>query len=611
MKKILFFCFCLNTPFLLAQQFEWAIEPQFLDADPFVNGKAAVQTSDGKCIFINTSGSFLGNSVCEVFGEGLHRSTNEAGGAYTYDEWTHNQRMNGDKNGKCGMLWNSTKNNKNVKYRKVLLCTVAEYPEGLTAVQLPTDEDKCGSGDDFKGKWGFVDRDGKVIIPFILAHVFSNFENGEAYVNPFRERIYDRTVINKAGKYLVDYNKYSYCERLSEDLRLVRNTKNLYGFLDQNGRAIIEPIFEGARSFKDGLALVRYNGKWGYIKNPLKSSPKPSLLTITWESPSSNYTSISSTLFNIRACVRSQTPVTKTTLYIDELPYQSRDWDIVPSNDCQVVMNQSISLQHGAHRLKITATNEGGTVTSEERTIEVQGSQPNPITISNNYALLIAVQNYTDPNINSLNKPIEDAEALQSVLVSKYGFPTHQVTLLRSPTKSEIVNALIQLRNLSSQDNLLLYYGGHGTMDGNLGFWLPSNATKRNRDNWLSNSDVIGYIGRIPSKHTLALVDACFGGSLIMRDLGEEHACEIQGSLTSRQAMTSGTKTVVPDESVFMRYLIKKLNENTESCLAADKLFNLLKTPVINNSPIKQVPLMSPIPSTGDEGGSFIFRLRY
>jgi hypothetical protein len=59
-----------------------------------------------------------------------------------------------------------------------------------------------------------------------------------------------------------------------------------------------------------------------------------------------------------------------------------------------------------------------------------------------------------------------------------------------------------------------------------------------------------------------------------------------------------------------MKYIIKKLTDNTSECLSADNLYQLIQKPVINNSPIKQVPQYGIIPSTGDEGGSFIFVLK-
>jgi hypothetical protein len=80
--------------------------------------------------------------------------------------------------------------------------------------------------------------------------------------------------------------------------------------------------------------------------------------------------------------------------------------------------------------------------------------------------------------------------------------------------------------------------------------------------------------------------------------------------IPSRRAMTSGANTVVPDNSVFFEYLIKKLKENNSSCLSAETLYSKVKPAVIYNSPNNHIPQFGVMPQTGDEGGNFIFRRR-
>ncbi|MBR6728809.1 MAG: WG repeat-containing protein [Clostridia bacterium] len=58
---------------------------------------------------------------------------------------------------------------------------------------------------------------------------------------------------------------WDYIEGLQENRRLV--TKNLaYGFIDENHKTVIEPLYTQASGFSEGLACVRNSeGKWGYI----------------------------------------------------------------------------------------------------------------------------------------------------------------------------------------------------------------------------------------------------------------------------------------------------------------------------------------------------------
>ena len=44
----------------------------------------------------------------------------------------------------------------------------------------------------------------------------------------------------------------------------------VWGYIDETGAYVIQPVYEEAQGFSDGMAAVKYNGKWGYIKNPQK-----------------------------------------------------------------------------------------------------------------------------------------------------------------------------------------------------------------------------------------------------------------------------------------------------------------------------------------------------
>ncbi len=70
--------------------------------------------------------------------------------------------------------------------------------------------------------------------------------------------------------------------------------------------------------------------------------------------------------------------------------------------------------------------------------------------------------------------------------------------------------------------------------------------------------------------------------------------------------MTSGYLTEVPDKSVFIEYLLKRLNENADPFLNTLNLFRSFYEAVINNSRVSQVPQYGVIFETGDEGGDFV-----
>lgn len=227
------------------------------------------------------------------------------------------------------------------------------------------------------------------------------------------------------------------------------------------------------------------------------------------------------------------------------------------------------------------------------------------------YALIIGINDYDDPEINDLEAPLTDATQLHSILSTSYSFTQDDIVFLENPKRAEIIDALDYLESVvTPNDNLLIFYAGHGHWDENThkGYWLPSDAQYESTANWLRNSSLTGYIASIDSKHTLLIADACFAGSIFKTRSafsGTTRAVERLYNMPSRKAMTSGTLKEVPDESVFLRYLMKRLKENQEDYLPSEQLFFSLKPAVLNNS--HNVPQFGEVKDAGDEGGDFIF----
>ena len=229
------------------------------------------------------------------------------------------------------------------------------------------------------------------------------------------------------------------------------------------------------------------------------------------------------------------------------------------------------------------------------------------------YALVIAVQDYLDDKVNDLDYPIQDAQNMIAALTAQYTFEAPDVTFLKNPTKDQVSNAFDGLINqVTERDNLLIFYAGHGFWDERLkqGFWLPADAKKDFRSNWMSNGTIRDYINGIRSKHTLLISDACFSGGIFKTRAAfgpPDRALEELYKTPSRKAMTSGAMKEVPDKSVFVSFLIKKLQENAMPYMPVQTLFTRLREPVINNSPNSQVPQFGVIRETGDEDGEFVF----
>ncbi|MBN1415702.1 MAG: caspase family protein [Bacteroidales bacterium] len=276
---------------------------------------------------------------------------------------------------------------------------------------------------------------------------------------------------------------------------------------------------------------------------------------------------------------------------------------------------QNITLKKGENKLNIYAVDKRDNYAELNITL-VYNPESSTVTSALNvtgryFALLIGVNKYDDPNLNNLDYPIGDAENIYNVLVSYYLFDKENITLLRNAKRSDINIALDDLaRKITPDDNLLIFYAGHGWWDqnANIGYWLPADANRSYKTEWFRNSTLCDYIREINSKHTLLITDACFGGSIFKtRSVSMEapKAIQMLYDLPSRKAMTSGTLTEVPDRSSFVKFLIERLNDNKEKCISSEQLFSSFRIAVINNS--DAIPQYGEIRNVGDQGGDFIF----
>lgn len=227
------------------------------------------------------------------------------------------------------------------------------------------------------------------------------------------------------------------------------------------------------------------------------------------------------------------------------------------------------------------------------------------------HALLIAVQDYDDPELVDLDHPLADARRLKQVLVDEYLFDEANVTMVENPDEAGVFAAFREVASRAgADDSVLVFFAGHGTWNELTarGYWLPRDATSDSPASWIENSAIVGEILGLGAKHTLLVSDACFSGGIFKTRsafMGADRAIQELHRLPSRKAMTSGTLTEVPDDSVFLDYLIDRLDNATAQWTTADALFADFRQAVINNSPT--TPQYGVIFEAGDEGGEFVF----
>lgn len=234
----------------------------------------------------------------------------------------------------------------------------------------------------------------------------------------------------------------------------------------------------------------------------------------------------------------------------------------------------------------------------------------------NYHALLIAVQDY-ERSVCRLQYPILDARKLQQVLSKAFTFPEANITKLENPSRYDVFSELYAIgAKLTADDNLLIFYAGHGHWDDNReqGYWLPKDARLNNPANWISNGDIRDFIRGIKTQHTLLISDACFSGAILRMRSASPDSKTIQEKYRtrSRRVIASGSPTqMVPDRSVFLDYLINRLNSCTDQHLYAERLYVEVCNEFIAANLSAQNPVYGSIQSAGDKvGGDFIFIMK-
>ena len=110
-------------------------------------------------------------------------------------------------------------------------------------------------------KCGYIDEKGTFVISPKYASATFFTEEGAWTVEPEGPPV----LIDKDGKKLLVMKEAERVWAFSEGLALVETADGKYGYIDRNGKFVIEPTFDSGHPFSDGLAWVEEEYRSGYI----------------------------------------------------------------------------------------------------------------------------------------------------------------------------------------------------------------------------------------------------------------------------------------------------------------------------------------------------------
>lgn len=255
------------------------------------------------------------------------------------------------------------------------------------------------------------------------------------------------------------------------------------------------------------------------------------------------------------------------------------------------------------------------------------GRLPGDVKLGRYFAVVIGNNTYRDPAYPTLKSAANDANAVAAMLKSRYGYQTR---LVLNAGRLEMLTALNEMREqLKPEDNLLIYYAGHGELDASgKGYWVPSDGAAGADRTWISNAAVSEILDTIKARHVLVVADSCYSGTMTRASAPTFDASTMppekwagwvkaMANGRSRTALTSGGVQPVPDtgtgkHSYFARAFLNVLQDNNR-LLEAQRLFREVSTSLAlgsMDSPVPQVPEYSPIRFAGHESGEFFFMPR-
>lgn len=136
------------------------------------------------------------------------------------------------------------------------------------------------------------------------------------------------------------------------------------------------------------------------------------------------------------------------------------------------------------------------------------------------WALLVGVNQYSDPAIPDLNVCVDDVTAVHRLLSPHY--QGNRLLTDRTPEAPTRANVLAELASVAAaaaeEDLLLLYFSGHGIAAGGEAYLLPADARRTAlRQTSISMAEIREIFSESKARARIFILDACHSGA----DLGK------------------------------------------------------------------------------------------
>ncbi len=261
---------------------KWVIPPQFREARNFSEELAAVRLQSGKYSFINkeakgiieVEANYVGdfhNGVAMIANNGRCGYMDHSGQTIIPLMYEAPPRGNAidaasdvvavkdtSQNQTSPLAWKYVDLENNTIFEQGFY-GAKQVSGGLAAVCMPNKEKPDNPA---LGKWGFIDKNGNIVIPPLyddeepfkegMARITIKDKSGEGKAEKY-------TFINKENQRLSQ--EFDMANSFSDDLAVVGTKKDgemLFGYINKSGNYVIKPRFDKANNFSEGLAFTAH-----------------------------------------------------------------------------------------------------------------------------------------------------------------------------------------------------------------------------------------------------------------------------------------------------------------------------------------------------------------
>jgi hypothetical protein len=217
-------------------------------------------------------------------------------------------------------------------------------------------------------------------------------------------------------------------------------------------------------------------------------------------------------------------------------------------------------------------------------------------------AILIAASEFPEePSLQTLRCPKNDVAGLAEALTSPdFGLFTDPLTFINEPSHSTLRAINRVFKEAGRDDQILIYYSGHGKQDGVGNLYLATSDTEA--DALETSSISVGTLRRLidnyACKQVALILDCCFGGAVskdFLKGGVDDHLKQtFHGRgiyiLTASTATQAAREKEGDDYSLFTKHILQGVRQgeadyDNDGLISLDDLYEYVKTRVPKEAP--------------------------